>query len=353
MQVPRGKRPLNLRPVTSRRTVTLLDVARAAGVSKSTVSDALQGSGRVAEETRRRVRDAADRLGYRPNSAARRLRRASTGALGLHLPRTATRLDYYMTLAFGAVTRAQEDGLDVVLLAPDGGAAGRLASRVDGLLVIDPEAADDAVSGLLDSGVPVVTGERYLGPATAPAGAVVCDNAASLTALLDHVRAAGARRPALLAPAGTSAWATALRDTAADWGRTHGCDVAVRTVPFAATPDEAARATADLLADDPAVDAVLCAPDGAAVGVLRAVSESSRTTGRDLLVASCVDGAALRGSAPPVTAIDLRPDAYGRACAALLCDILAGRAAPETVRHHEWELRVRASTRPKAGETPT
>ncbi|WP_406152638.1 LacI family transcriptional regulator [Streptomyces anulatus] len=392
------------------RTVTLLDVARAAGVSKSTVSDALQGSGRVAEATRDRVRAVAEELGYRPNSAARRLRRASTGAVGLHLPATATRLDYYMNLAFGAVERAQEDGLDMVLLAPSGAAGGRIASRVDGLLVIDPEPGDSAVPGLLDAGVPVVTGERYLGPATGPSGAVVCDNAASLTALLDHVTERGARRPALLAPSGSSAWATALRATAGSWGRAHGVAVTLRTVPFAATPAEAEAATRALLAADPAVDAVICAPDGSAPGVLRAAAalgrkvgaisasgassaheaseargassgseascgssrngrnggsggsgragEGGRSEGGEpgspggtgaatgLLVASCVDGTATRGAEPPVTAVDLHPTAYGRACAELLCDILAGRAAPDTVRRHSWSLETRASTGP-------
>ncbi|MFI7084533.1 LacI family DNA-binding transcriptional regulator [Streptomyces anulatus] len=397
------------------RTVTLLDVARAAGVSKSTVSDALQGSGRVAEATRDRVRAVAEELGYRPNSAARRLRRASTGAVGLHLPATATRLDYYMNLAFGAVERAQEDGLDMVLLAPSGAAGGRIASRVDGLLVIDPEPGDSAVPGLLDAGVPVVTGERYLGPATGPSGAVVCDNAASLTALLDHVTERGARRPALLAPSGSSAWATALRATAGSWGRAHGMVVTLRTVPFAATPAEAEAATRALLAADPAVDAVICAPDGSAPGVLRAAAalgrkvgainasgassarearEASRASsareasggsgrnggnggserndeggqsegglregggpgsprgtgaavdpvGAGLLVASCVDGTATRAAEPPVTAVDLHPTAYGRACAELLCDILADRAAPDTVRRHSWSLETRAST---------
>ncbi|MER8198070.1 LacI family DNA-binding transcriptional regulator [Streptomyces microflavus] len=378
------------------RTVTLLDVARAAGVSKSTVSDALQGSGRVAEATRERVRAVAEQLGYRPNSAARRLRRSSTGAIGLHLPQTATRLDYYMNLAFGAVARAQEEGLDVVLLAPAGGASGRVASRVDGLLVIDPEVGDSAVPGLLDAGVPVVTGERYLGPAAAPSGAVICDNAASLTALLDHVTERGARHPAVLAPAGTSAWATALRATAASWGQEHGVAVALRTVPFAATPQEAEETTLALLRTDPAVDAVICAPDGAAPGVLRAAATAGRTVGTvsdrmtgsttsdrmtgsttsgrttgsttsdptagsttsgrtgeagahprtPLLVASCVDGTATRSAEPPVTAVDLRPAAYGRACAELLCDILAGRTAPDTVRRHAWALETRASTAP-------
>ncbi|OXZ02944.1 LacI family DNA-binding transcriptional regulator [Streptomyces sp. 2R] len=372
------------------RTVTLLDVARVAGVSKSTVSDALQGSGRVAEATRERVRAVAEELGYRPNSAARRLRRSSTGAIGLHLPQTATRLDYYMNLAFGAVARAQEEGLDVVLLAPAGvagSASGRVASRVDGLLVIDPEVGDSAVPGLLDAGVPVVTGERYLGPAAAPSGAVICDNAASLTALLDHVTERGARHPAVLAPAGTSAWATALRATAASWGQEHGVAVALRTLPFAATPQEAEETTLALLRTDPAVDAVICAPDGAAPGVLRAAATAGRTVGTvsgrtaggatsgrtiggatsgrtagsttpgrtgevgthprtPLLVASCVDGTATRSAEPPVTAVDLRPAAYGRACAELLCDILAGRTAPDTVRRHAWALETRASTTP-------
>ncbi|MET8683243.1 LacI family DNA-binding transcriptional regulator [Streptomyces sp. NPDC004732] len=326
------------------RTVTLLDVARAAGVSKSTASDALQGSGRVAEATREHVREVAARLGYRPNSAARRLRRASTGAIGLHLPQTATRLDYYMNLAFGAVSRAQEEGLDVVLLAPATGAHGPLASRVDGLLVIDPEIGDPAVPGLLGAGIPVVTGERYLGSAPAPSGAVICDNSASLTALLDHVHGRGARRPALLAPADTSAWAAALHATAADWGRAHGVPVEVRTVSFAATAREAEQATLALLAAAPEIDAVICAPDGAAPGVLHAAATRDRVVGRDFYVAACVDGTATRSAGPPVTAVDLRPSAYGRACAELLCDILAERADPAAVRTHQWALEARAST---------
>lgn len=247
-----------------------------------------------------------------------------------------------MNLAFGAVARAQEEGLDVVLLAAAADGPGRYASRVDGLLVIDPEADDAAVPALLDAGVPVVTGERYLGPA--PTGAVVRDNSASLTALLDHVRARGARRPALLAPAGTSAWAAALHTTAGSWGEEHGIPVAIHPVPFAATAGEAERATLALLSEDPSIDAVVCAPDGAAPGVLRAAAALGRTVGADFLVASCVDGPATRSSSPPITAVDLRPAEYGRACADLLCDILAGRTPADAARRHEWSLETRAST---------
>ncbi|MER8099111.1 LacI family DNA-binding transcriptional regulator [Kitasatospora sp. NPDC094016] len=326
------------------RSVTLFDVARAAGVSKSTASDALLGSGRVAEATRERVQAAARELGYRPNSAARSLRRSSTGAVGLYLPRTATRLDYYMKLAFGAVERAREDGLDVVLLAPGKAAEGGLAARVDGLMVIDPEVDDPAVPGLLAAGVPVVTGERYLGGGAAPSGSVVCDNATSLAALLDHLAQRGAHRPALLAPGPGSDWAAALRAAAADWTGRHGVEVAVRTVPFAATPTEAEAATTDLLAGTPGLDAVVCAPDGAVPGVLAAVARAGLRAGTEVLVAACVDGAAARGSSPQVTAVDLRAAEYGRECAALLSDLLSGAAEPGVVRTHAWELHVRSST---------
>ncbi|MGW4892879.1 hypothetical protein ACWEQL_11560 [Kitasatospora sp. NPDC004240] len=58
----------------------------------------------------------------------------------------------------------------------------------------------------------------------------------------------------------------------------------------------------------------------------------------------CVDGAAARGSYPQVTGVDLRAAEYGRACAALLSDLLSGTAQPGAVRRHDWALRIRAST---------
>lgn len=74
--------------------------------------------------------------------------------------------------------------------------------------------------------------------------------------------------------------------------------------------------------------------------------------GSGQLVASCVDGTAARGCNPPVTAVDLRPAAYGRSCAELLCDILVGRAAADTVRRHDWVLETRDSTLGTARDFP-
>src|SRR3954464_11869709 len=61
--------------------VSIRDVAREAGVSVTTVSHALNGKGRLNPETRERVREVADRLGYRPNPAARSLVSGRTGLI--------------------------------------------------------------------------------------------------------------------------------------------------------------------------------------------------------------------------------------------------------------------------------
>ena len=66
--------------------LTIRDVARDAGVSVATVSRVLAGTRPVGAETARTVREAAARLGYRPNQVARALRSRSTGTVGLVLP---------------------------------------------------------------------------------------------------------------------------------------------------------------------------------------------------------------------------------------------------------------------------
>ena len=85
------------------RAVTLQDIADRLGVSRSTASFAITGRGRVSDEMRRRVREVADELGYRPNSVARHLKGSRTGMLALRLPPDSTAMSYYMEATFGIV----------------------------------------------------------------------------------------------------------------------------------------------------------------------------------------------------------------------------------------------------------
>lgn len=317
--------------------VTLVELARAAGVSKTTASDALRNSGRVSERTRLHVVSVANRLGYSPNPSARSLRRALTGAIGLHVPEILTRSEYYMSFVFGVVSEAARQDYDVTLITSRRGAF----PRVDGIVVGDPLEADAVVRGLMTSSVPVVTCERFTGD-TEPAGMVHSDHAAMLGELLDHLRSAGAKRIALLASSSVTDWGATLQRTYRSWCATAEVPVLLRDLPFGSSPgavQESVRALLDL-----EIDALVCAPDGAAMTALPALRAAGRRIGEDLLLASCVDSSPLAHADPPVTAIDLRPREAGGACARLLFDLLSGEAAEGTVRSQPIGLVRRAST---------
>ncbi|WOF24272.1 substrate-binding domain-containing protein [Microbacterium betulae] len=94
-------------------TVSVKDVAAAAGVSAGTVSNALNHPERVAEETVGRVRRAIRDLGYVRNDAARQLRAGSSRSIGLIV--LDMRNPFYADVARGADGRAERDGLSVLV----------------------------------------------------------------------------------------------------------------------------------------------------------------------------------------------------------------------------------------------
>lgn len=315
-------------------------VAKTAGVSKTTASDALRGSGRVSAQTKARVLEVADALGYVPNGSARHLRRASTGTIGLHVPDVLTRSVYYMAFVFGVVQRAADNDYDVTLIT-----SGRRTPRVDGLVLGDPLADDPIAAKLMGTGLPTVTCERFPGTGRAD-GVVRSEHAETIGALMDHLRANGAARPALIVAGDVSDWAATVHGSFRAWCARHAVEALVRTVPFDGSPQEVRRAARELLALRPRIDALVCGPAGAAADLVPLLREEGRAPGRDLLLASCVDSQAMQLADPPITAIDLRPREAGARCAELLFELLSGQSPAGTERVHPVELVVRASSRP-------
>ncbi|WP_416978062.1 LacI family DNA-binding transcriptional regulator [Streptomyces sp. T028] len=328
------------------RPVTIIDVARVAGVSKTTASDALSGSGRVSESTRSRVATAAAELGYSPNTAARHLRQSRVGTIGLHIPQRVMGLPFYMEFAFAAARRAQDHGLDLTLLAPGQRTSGVPRVRADGLIVIDPMPSDPVATTLMKAEVPVVCVGQFEEITPAPAGLLHADHGRAMTQLMEHLAAAGARNPAFI---GTDAdfqsdWAVLIRTSYQRWCQEHGVPPHIGEIATDAPPQAVDALIRQMLADRPEVDALVCGPDGTAQVAVRTLRSLGRKVGDDLLLAACVDGAGLPLSAPPVTAINLRPQPYGQAATDLLVGILSGAVRTPAERHHEVELAVRASS---------
>lgn len=327
------------RGVRADEPVTILTVAREAGVSKTTASDALRGSGRVSERTRETVAAVAERLGYVPNGSARHLRRASTGTIGLHVPEVLTRSAYYMSFVFGVVEQAARHDYDVTLITS--GQHRARPPRVDGLVLGDPLGGDPVVENLMATGLPTVSCERFPGARQAD-GVVWSEHAEMLARLLGHLRAAGAARPALIVAGDESDWAAGVHRGYLGWCAAQGVAPLVRRVSFDATGDEIRAAARALLGPGSPMDALVCAPAGAATEVAPLLRES----GSGVLLASCVDSAATRMADPPITSIDLRPREAGASCAELLFELLSGVALPGTERLHAIELQLRTSTAP-------
>lgn len=321
---------------------TLIDVARRAGVAKTTASDALSGRGRIAEATRDAVLAAAADLGYMPNTAAQHLRHSATGTLALILPEVSARSAYYMTFAFGVISAAAHADYDVTVVTRPSGQQRPRQLRADGIIIADPRKGDPVTAHLLEGATPVVTTEHVLeGPK--PDGVVYSDHADAMTRLMAHLERTRFAHPALIVAADDTDWTASLARAFRAGCAERGVTPLVRHTSFEAPSRQVRAAAESLLADHPEVDAVIVAPDGGAVEVLSVLNRAGRAVGHDISLASCVDYPALASIDPPVTAVDLRPHAAGVVATELMLELIGGSAAPAE-REHPIEVIAREST---------
>lgn len=136
------------------------DVARAAGVSISTVSYVMSGKRAISPPTRERVLRAIRDLDYHPHAAARSLASRESNVIGLQAPlRAGVEVHVVMQVVTGVVTQARERGYDVLLLASDEPEALERAARgkmVDALILLDVESNDERISTLVGIDQPSV-----------------------------------------------------------------------------------------------------------------------------------------------------------------------------------------------------
>src|ERR1700736_4835708 len=197
MQLPDGARGGGVMAGRNGSRWTIADVARASGVSLTTVSRALSGNGRLSDRTRQRVRAVATDMGYRPNPVARTLAGARTGviAIAFSLPRAipVALVDYFNDTIRGATQRALTYDYALIVGPPTPHAD--LWSRVafDGLVVVDQMPGDPVVAQGRRLGTPIVFVGRD--PDGTPDDYCIDREYEPATrAVLDHLRDQGARR---------------------------------------------------------------------------------------------------------------------------------------------------------------
>lgn len=352
-----GRRSTEREPIAATEKilgpVTIKDVARLAAVSVTTVSHVHSGKRHVAPETRRRVLEAARRLGYSPNSRALGLvtRRAMTIAICAPVEPEDFVLNRFFASMLSAVSKvALGEGYSFVFVsAQDRDGADQLVAlandaRIDGVLALDPAAGGELAQALDRIEAPVVSAGRRL---DAPEHHHVdVDHRAAIDVALTHLEERGYRAPALLTMGGDFAHVRDRLDSYHEWCEERALP---SRVMIAESPTQRAGLEAVLRHAGLGFDAVVCAQGELARGVLRGLNELQRDVPDEVGVIGSTEGNAALDATPTLTTIESRPAEIGEVAMESLLALIGGRAVEPSVQI-EPELIVRGSTaRPGSG----
>ncbi len=337
----------------ARRQPTSADVARLAGVSRTTVSFVLNEREDVAisDATRRRVVEAAERLGYQPHAGARQLARGSTLTIGLVLRQSAEQIagDALLPATVRGLTNAARQGGYQVLveaLPPgEGGFADLLRSRrVDGLVVSGPRFDEADLSELQREGFPMVLQGSLLG---LEVPSVDIDNRAGARDAVAYLLGLGHRRIACVTNAALTY--TSARDRLTGYREAlaaAGIEPDTDLVEEAAYDAASGHAAMEALLRRTSFTAVFVASDVVALGALGALRSAGLRAPRDVSIVGFDDISLAAYFDPPLTTIRVPAYDLGEAAGTALLARIAGEQVPARTLLGT-ELMVRGSAAPR------
>lgn len=334
--------------------VTIMDIARELGLSKSTVSRALSGdSVNVSSETARLILDTARRMGYRRNEMAVNLRRQSTHTVGVIIPETVT--PFFMTFISHAQRLLHNAGYHTLIAVSDESPAQErecLAMmeqcRVEGILmsVCHNEANRELYDNVMAHGTPIVFFDRTIEHTTA--SCVRMDDYIMAFFMVERLIRQGRRRIVHLAGPDH------IRN---GYDRLRGYRDALEkfriafdpqlVVPGALSADEGCEAMEHLLAEGARFDAVFGFTETALLGAKTALQRHHIGIPTDVALC-CMSGTALCTLVhPTITAVE-QPVEH---MASTACRLLRERMVNPTAQPQEIVLRGLIVERESTGET--
>ncbi|KQQ08260.1 LacI family DNA-binding transcriptional regulator [Rathayibacter sp. Leaf296] len=305
-------------------TVRLSDVASVAGVSLSTASKALNGSTRISAETRRRVKEAADRLDFRPNALALSFVSGRSRTIGLLTHRAAN--TFTRPVVIGAVLALGEQQQAVLMLDGDVGAHRAMGEsirqlrdrRIDGVLVIGD--GHEHISPSLTHHFDVPVAYAFTASDSAEDVVYLPDNLGAGRLAAQHLLDTGRRRIAHIT-AEPGSLAVQLREKGfREVLSAAGLEPAGPVRYGAWSREWGASAMAALLESDERPDAVFCGNDHIALGALDVCTARGIGVPGDLALIGVDnwEGVVVDQDVRRVTTIDLELMTLGREAAASL-----------------------------------
>lgn len=328
--------------------VTIIDVAAAAGVSVRTVSRVVNHQPHTRPEVVERVRAAIDELGWVPHRNARALRTGRTGTIGIAVAEL--RRAHLAAVVEALVQEASRRGLSAIVepthqqesrVAAMLAAEGRL---LDGTVVVGSHPLPEVATTMMR--LPTVVSVQGAGDPS-PYDSVQEDVVEAAALVARHVALMGRRRPVLLAappvfgtPSLTSRYLSLLENALAPTVQR----TTVITLETSADRRAGFAAVDTVLDHHDDVDAIICADDEVALGVLSALDRRDTTVPGKVAVIGYGDLDEGRFSTPTLTSVDPGRAQLARSAVEMLTDRIARPGAASRTELVPVRLRRREST---------
>lgn len=355
-----GQEELVVGEATEQR-VRIADVAREAGVSKAAVSFAFNQPDRLSAGTAARIRDVADRMGYRPHPVARMLSAGQTSTIGILSPQALGAVfanPFFALFAEGVASVTEERGFGLLFISPFHGSLATALDRatVDGVVAIGLDERHPELDALRRGGLPTVVVDA---PAWPGHRAILVDDEGGAREAASHLLGLGHREVLVLA-------VQPAIDESGDQGvsgrRLAGYRAAFEAAGLSLPGSAVVDAPATIEGGESAFlqawtsgarpSAVMCMSDAAAAGVLAGARRLGVRVPEELSIVGFDDLPLTRFTDPPLTTVHQPVRRKGEAAARMLLEALR-RPSGDDQDHTlvlETRLMVRRSTAAPSGD---
>jgi DNA-binding LacI/PurR family transcriptional regulator len=342
------------------RRPRIADVAREAGVSKSAVSFAFNNPDRLAPETALRIREIADRLGYRPDPVARMLTQRQTMTLGILTPQALSVVfsnPFFGAFSEGVSLAAEQFDYGLHFISPIHGSLLGAVNRatVDGVIAVGVPDRHPEVEQIRRAGVPIVFVDSSAFPEHA---SIEADDTGGARQAAEHLIALGHREVLVLGVEPPLPGQGGVADVTAR--RLLGYQQAFAAID-AAIPDAHVFVGAATIAGGNTMveqawhrglrpTAILAMSDAAAIGAMRALRELQLDVPRDVSVIGFDDIDLAPIVHPPLTTVHQPIRRKGEEAVHLLLSVIEGQG---TAKPEHRVLRTRLIIRDSTGPVST
>ena len=311
----------------TRRIVSLKDISKTCGVSIATVSKALNDHSDISKETKERIREVAEKLGYHPHAAAQALktnRSNNIGVLFVDEANSGLTHDYFSHVLDSFKKKAEKEGFDITFINSENANMSYLSHAIyrgfDGVVIACVEFSDPQVDELIKSSIPVVTIDHSFYNRIA----IVSDNIKGVKELVTYVYEQGHRKIAYVHgyedTAVTQSRVASFYNTLQELG-VNIPDEYVISSPYRNT-EKAYEATNRLLDLEDPPTCILYPDDFAAFGGLNAIRQRGLSVPGDISIAG-YDGIDIaRHITPRMTTVIQDTERIGREAASKLIDLI-------------------------------